>query len=398
MAGRVYRGHAERRATVEYAADMKSRLQEIANDHGCAGFGVTTADEFSGVAETLRNRDEAGLSGRRRFTYKNPDLASDVRRSFPWAERLVVVSWSYLPEAGSPGPQRVGTGRIARFATQDNYIPLRQLLSALATTLTTEGHQAEVLVDDDRLVDRAAAVRAGVAWWGKSTMVLDPRHGPWLLLGAVVTDATLPVDRPMARDCGSCSACIPACPTGAIVAPGVLDASRCLAHWLQTGGVFPRELRVALGDRIYGCDDCLDSCPPGHKQLASDLNDTGRVDLLEMLATDDESLLNRYTHFYIPGRHARVLRRNAIIALANTVADAGESVDPGFLDAVLDILGDYVAGPSEQLRLHAAWALGRIGGTQAAQILGDQKKRERVASVREEIDLAYRGLRFTGSE
>jgi epoxyqueuosine reductase len=375
---------------------MKDKLRQVATEMGCAGFGVTTADEFPGVADTLRSRDEAGLSGRRRFTYKNPDLAADVRASFPWAQSLVVVSWSYLPEAGSPGPQEAVTGRIARFATADHYVGLRALVSKLAAVLTAAGYRADVLVDDDRLVDRAAAVRAGVAWWGKSTMVLDPRHGPWLLLGAVATDAELPNDRPMSRDCGTCDACIPACPTGAIIAPGVLDASRCLAHWLQTGGVFPREFRIALGDRVYGCDDCLDACPPGLKRLNGVDSGVGRVDLLELLATDDEALLDRYDHFYIPKRRPRVLRRNAIIALGNTMADGAPTATPAQLRLAILTLAEYLRGSDEQLRLHSAWALGRIGGDNATAALAERQLVEPVPQVKEEIDLALRGLLFTG--
>ena len=268
---------------------MKETLREVAAAAGCAGFGVTTAAEFEGVAATLHERNKNGFSGRRRFTFKDPDRAANVKESFPWAESIVVISWSYLPEGGSPGPAAAGTGRIARFATVDHYEGLRQAANRIKDELTSAGFAAETLIDDDRLVDRAAAVRAGLAWWGKNTMALDPRHGPWLLLGSVVTDADLAPDTPMGRDCGTCDACIPACPTGAIVAPGVLDASRCLAHWLQTAGVFPLELRVALGDRVYGCDDCLDACPPGHKQLRGVPVPVGRVDLLELLAADDDN-------------------------------------------------------------------------------------------------------------
>ena len=375
---------------------MKDQLRQMAIDHGCAGFGVTTADEFTGVAATMADRNETGFSGRRRFTYKDPVRAADVRKSFPWAASLVTVSWSYLPEAGSPGPGSIGTGRIARFATTDHYEGLRRVVAAIAGELAAAGFRADALIDDDRLVDRAAAVRAGIAWWGKSTMVLDPRHGPWLLLGSVVTDAQLEPDAPMRRDCGMCDACIPACPTNAIVAPGVLDASRCLAHWLQTAGVFPRELRVPLGDRVYGCDDCLDACPPGHKRLGEGAEGVGRVDLLDFLAADDEALLGLYSHFYIPRRRPRILRRNAIIALANTVADAAEAhVSPEFAETALDVLKGYLNGPDEQLRLHAAWAIGRIGGDRAQGTLGDREAVERVPQVREEIRAAIAGLRFS---
>jgi epoxyqueuosine reductase len=364
---------------------MKEHLRHIATDAGCAGFGVTTAAEFAEVAATLRERDDAGLSGRRRFTYKNPEQAADVRRSFPWARSIIALSWAYLPEAGSPGSARRGEGRIARFASADHYEGLRAAATQVQTVLADSGHHAEVLVDNDRLVDRAAAVRAGIVWWGKSTMALDPRHGPWLLLGSIVTDAKLECDAPMVRDCGTCDACIPACPTGAIIAPGVLDANRCLAHWLQTAGVFPRELRIPLGDRVYGCDDCLDACPPGHKQLEMPLEIRGRIDLLELLAADDDTLLKRFDHFYLPGRRPRILRRNAILALGNSWHAGADSAGKS---AAVAVLAGYLAGSEETLRLHAAWALGRIGGDDAGRHLEKRRLHEQAPGVLIEIDQA----------
>ena len=370
-----------------YASGMKERLRQIAMDAGCAGFGVTGSEVFVGVADAISHRNETGFSGRIRFTYKSPELAADVRRSFPWARSLVVISWSYVPEAGSPGPATAGTGRIARFATTDHYTGLRRAAAAIEAEIHESGHRAEVLIDDDRLVDRAAAVRAGVGWWGKSTMVLDPKHGPWLLLGSVATDAQLPGDDPMRRDCGSCDACIPACPTGAIVGPGMLDARRCLAHWLQTAGVFPVELRASLGDRVYGCDDCLDACPPGLKRLSAVDDTGGRIDLLELLAATDTELLERYPHFYIPRRRPRILRRNAILALGNTYADCGDCPDGDCAEAI-SVLGRFLSGSDEQLRLHSGWALGRIGGDEAMRLLTKRRDAERVPTVRSEIATA----------
>ena len=365
---------------------MKDRLRDIALTHGCAGFGVTSAEEFPGVADTLRSREEAGLAGRKRFTYKNPEMAADVRVSFPWAASIAVVSWSYVQQSGSPGEAILGTGRIARFATEDHYAGLRAAAEAIRADLLEHGYQAEVLVDDDRLVDRAAAVRAGVAWWGKNTMALDPRHGPWLLLGSVVTDAVIEPDEPMQRNCGTCDACIPACPTGAIVAPGVLDASLCLAHWAQTAGSFPLELREAMGDRIYGCDDCLEACPPGRKLLATAEPGPGRIDLIELLAASDRYLLDRYAHFYMPRRRPGILRRNAVIALGNAYAGTRRP-------EVLGVLEDYLNHDDPQLRAHSAWAIGRIGGETVQALLEAHLDAEQVPETREEIEQALSGLR-----
>lgn len=327
-----------------------------------------------------------------RFTYKDPDTAADVARSFAWAHRLVVVSWPYMPAAGNPAPVVAGSARIARFAADDHYQGLRVALDEIAVTLRSKGWRAEVLVDDDRLVDRAAAVRAGVGWWGKSTMVLDPRHGPWLLLGSVVTDADLEITAPMKRDCGTCDACLPACPTGAIIAPGVLDASRCIAHWTQMAGVIPIEVRRAMGDRIYGCDDCLDACPPGIKRVSEAKAGPGRVDIEALLAADDAALLAAYSHFYLPRRNPRYLRRNALIALGNTTAEAAAAGSASQADVTrsLAVLAGYLGHPDDVYRVHAAWAIGRIGGNSARQLLDHQLQRERSDDVADEIRLSMR--------
>lgn len=366
-------------------------LRSVAENAGCAGLGVTTAAAFPDVAGTIRERRDSGLGGKLRFTYKDPDVATDVTRSLGWAHRLVVVSWPYMPAAGNPGPAIAGTGRVARFAADDHYMGLRLALDAIADALRQYGWRAETLVDDDRLVDRAAAVRAGIGWWGKSTMVLDPRHGPWLLLGSVATDADLETTAPMVRDCGTCDACIPACPTGAIVAPGVLDASRCIAHWTQMAGTIPIALRQAMGDRVYGCDDCLDACPPGAKRLAGGTTGSGRVDLEELLAADDAMLLASYSHFYVPRRNPRYLRRNALVALGNSAAGAAVPADDRTRS--VGILAGYLGHPDELYRVHAAWALGRIGGTETVSLLEHQLEQERSDAVVGEIKMAIEASR-----
>ncbi|HEX5630841.1 MAG TPA: QueG-associated DUF1730 domain-containing protein, partial [Acidimicrobiia bacterium] len=188
-------------------SDLRDRIAAVLASHGAVAHGITTADAFPEVTRELRAALESGRSAGLPFTFSNPDTAGDVTRSFPWARRIVVVAMSYLPAAGSPGPGQAGTARIARFATSDHYQPLRSALDAVANVLAAAGHRGAVVLDDHRLVDRAAAVRAGVGWWGKSTMVLMPGAGPWVLLGSVVTDAELETDPPMRRSCGTCTAC-----------------------------------------------------------------------------------------------------------------------------------------------------------------------------------------------
>ena len=322
----------------------------------------------------MDRRRVGGESGRLRFTYADPGMATDIRRSFPWAVRLVVGATTYLPGAGNPGLPRPNHGRIARFATSDHYEPLRQALDAVGDVLRAAGHQAEVLIDDNRLVDRAAAVRAGIAWWGKSTMALTPKYGPWTLIGSVATDADLPVTIPMQRDCGTCVACIPACPTGALDQEGTLDATRCISYWAQMPGVIPKTIRQAWGDRLYGCDACLDACPPGRRWSAVAADGEGRVDLLAVLAGSDEGLLSTFARFYIPRNDPDYVRRNALVALGH--CGTAESVP---------LVAGYLTSNRPMLRFHAAWSLGRIGGPEGLAVLADAAPAETDSSVLAEI-------------
>ncbi|MBW3667556.1 MAG: HEAT repeat domain-containing protein, partial [Actinobacteria bacterium] len=238
------------------------------------------------------------------------------------------------------------------------------------------GYRAEVLVDDNRLADRLPAIRSGLGWQGRSTMVLSPGHGPWLLLGTVVTDARLTPTAASSRTCGTCTACIPACPTGAITTGG-LDARRCLSTWLQTGGSMPLWVRPLMGRRIYGCDDCLVACPPGSPRLrAADGRQVG-LPFTELLAAADEELMARFAHWYIPRREARFLRRNILVA-------AGNSREPEAWEPISRHLGHR----SALVRGHAAWALARSGASDASESLGARLDVETVPEVVEELEIA----------
>ena len=187
----------------------------------------------------------------------------------------------------------------------------------------------------------------------------------------------LPVSEPMARGCGSCTACIPACPTGALDNEGVLDATRCISYWAQTPGMIPLDIRESWGDRFYGCDDCLEACPPGQRWAERADAEGGRVDLLEVLARSDEELMTEYEHFYVPRRDARFLRRNALVALGHGGNSEAVPVVAGYLGSSLGVL-----------RAHAAWALGRLGGEKAASALAGAVEAEDDSDVRAEIDRA----------
>lgn len=341
---------AGRYAHESMVSALTTELKQVGLAEGLDVIGVTGVEPFASTAVEIQRRKSRGTSGRLRFTLADP-RSTDVSRSVPNAQSLVVGGRSYVPEVGPPPADDDAVGHVARFAVGDRYAPLRTALSAIAARLHDAGHEAEVLIDDNRLVDRAAAVRAGVAWWGKSTMAIAPKYGPWLLLGTVVTTAELDADQPMMRDCGTCDSCIPACPTGALDEIGRLDATKCIAYWLQTPGVIPVTLRKPIGQRIYGCDECLVACPPGQKIAKTGEADvTPSVDLLSVLTGDDADLLASYGHFYIPRRNPAYLRRNALVAAAN-------HGDPAILPAVLALL----THPLSDVRAHAVAAAHALG-------------------------------------
>jgi epoxyqueuosine reductase len=238
---------------------------------------------------------------------------------------------------------------------------LRAALDGIAATLQARGWRARVLADDNALVDREAAVRAGLGRYGKNTNLLIGDRGSWFVLGSVVTDALLVPDQQAAGDpCGACVRCLPACPTGALVAPGVLDARRCLAWLLEAPGVFPRDYRIALGDRIYGCDDCQEVCPPNRLEVRRKPSPPAEpgaemsVDLLAILdEPDDAVLLERYERWYIARREARHVRRNALLALAN--------VGDGDDEPTVSTVRRYLDSEDPLLRATAVWTAARIG-------------------------------------
>jgi len=343
--------------------DLAEELRGIGRGAGLDAVGFAGAEPFEQTREVLERRRRDGLAATMQFTYRNPARSSDPSRTLPSAASLVVGARRYLrqPAPGSTASSDTdpAPARVARYSWVDHYHPLRVALGAIADRLNADGWSTRVLVDDNALVDRAAAHRAGLGWFGRNTNLLLSGAGSWFVLGSVVTDAPLPPGRPVAEGCGPCRRCIPACPTGALSDDGALDARRCLAWLVQARGVFPLEHRQALGDRIYGCDACQEVCPANRRAERIDPppqaepEATPVVDALGMLEATDEQLLARWGRWYIAGREPRHLRRNALIVIGN-------GADPGH-PRVLDAVGDALRSSDPLIRAHAVWAAARLG-------------------------------------
>jgi epoxyqueuosine reductase len=362
--------HPEADARSDAGTDhLREELIAIGRERGLTAVGVADAHAFADTRHDLDERRRGDLHGGMQFTYRNPERSTDPGRIIPGARSLVVGALSYRsedPVTEADGKESRPKGRVARYSWQDYYEVLRKALARVAERLVSDGWRATVVCDDNSLVDRAAAHRAGLGWFGKNSLILLPGLGSWFVLGAVVTDAALlspDADRPVpaqhGEGCGSCSRCMTACPTGALAAPGVLDARRCLAWLVQAPGTFPLEYREALGGRIYGCDECQQVCPINRLADRRDppVRATGaveaEVDLIDLIGSSDDTLLTTFGRWYFPNREPRYLRRNALVALGNV----GDGRDPATEFALRRALDDI----DPMIVEHAAWAAGRMG-------------------------------------
>jgi epoxyqueuosine reductase len=326
-------------------------LERAARELGIDVVGAAPVEPYEETERHIRERRERGLFARMRFTMAQPEVSCHPETLLQDARTVVSAALSYYVPGPEPEP---GQGRLPRYTWRDAYAELREKLDALGTRI---GGDYRVLVDENQHVDREGAARAGVGFYGKNTVLITRKFGSWVVLGTVVTGAEIEASAPLALDCGSCTRCIEACPTGALDEPGVLDSTRCLSYWTQAPGSIPEEYRADLGAQVYGCDICQDVCPwnrgvekrrageplPGEAEPV--------VSLLDWLEAPAEDLRTRYDRLYFPRNDARYLRRNALVA-------AGNSGDSSLSEAV----DRYRDDPDELLREHALWAAGRLSG------------------------------------
>jgi epoxyqueuosine reductase len=281
-----------------------------------------------------------------------------------------------------------GHGWISRYAWgQDYHTVLGDMLKALVTFIRDlEGSdvQARWYVDTGPILERELAWRAGLGWPGKNTNLINRRLGSWLVLGAILLNRDLVYDAPASAHCGACTRCLVACPTGALLGPGVLDARRCISYLtIELRGPIPRELRPLMGTHIFGCDICQAVCPWNRRAPVSSapafLPRAGFAapELMPLLRLSEDEFRARFRGSPVTRTKRRGLLRNVAVALGNLR-------DPRAVPALETALHD--AEPL--VRGHAAWALGRIGGSGVPQALHAALSGERDAAVREEMTVA----------
>jgi len=292
-------------------------LEQLADELGIDVVGAAAAEPYEETERHIRDRRARGLFADMRFTMAQPEVSCHPEQLLPNVRTVVSAALCYYADEPELPP---GHGRLPRYTWYDAYAELRGKLDELGRRL---GGDYRVLVDENQHVDREAAARSGVGFYGKNTLLITRRFGSWVVLGTLVTDRELETTPQLALDCGSCTLCIEACPTGALDEPGTLDATKCLSYWTQSAHDPPEAYREALESQVYGCDICQDVCPWNRgieKRRAGQplpANAEPHVDLVDWLDSDPTELRRRYARLYVPRNDGRFLQRNARIALAN---------------------------------------------------------------------------------
>jgi epoxyqueuosine reductase len=325
-----------------------AELERLADELGLDAIGATPAEPYADTERHIAERKARGLFADLKFTMAEPEVSCHPERLLPGARTVVSAALCYYADAATPAP---GHGRLPRYAWSDAYAQLRERLDDLGRRL---GGDYRVLVDANQHVDREAAARSGVGFYGKNTMLITRKHGSWVVLGTLVTTADLDSTPALGLDCGSCRLCIDACPTNALDEPGVLDTNRCLSYWTQSKHSLPEPVRVALEDRVYGCDICQDVCPWNRgveKRRAGPpaADAEPHVSLVDWLEAEEADLRVRYDRLFVPRNDPRYLRRNGLVALGNTG-----------LPEHRPLAERYAESDDPLLREHAEWALARL--------------------------------------
>ena len=343
---------------------LARRIRQWALELGFQQAGIADID-LEAAGARLREWVARGFHGTMDYMHRHGSKRWRPAELVPGTLRVVSVRMDYLPPDDDPEAQLADpfAAYISRYALGRDYHKLmRKRLKRLAKRIENEigpfGHR--VFVDSAPVLEKPLAVKAGLGWMGKHTNLIDREAGSWFFLGELYVDLPLPVDRPTEEHCGRCVACIEECPTGAIVAPLQLDARRCISYLtIEHAGPIPTELRPLMGNRIYGCDDCLLACPwNGFAETTGEADflprqGLARATLLELFAWSETEFLQRLEGSPIRRIGHQRWQRNIAVALGNS---------PGGRE-VVQALERTLEQATPMVAEHIRWALERLGRT-----------------------------------
>ncbi len=371
--------------------ELADWIKREARALGFALVGITTAEPFLEAEQRALAWLREGRQGEMAWlTPQRMRLAARPTELLPGARSVIVVGASYRQEPETAPAAAGPLGRIARYAGGEDYHDLlRARMAVLVDRLTHHlgvRPRTRLFVDSSPLLEREAAARAGLGFYGKNSMLLSP-GGSYTLLGAIVTDLELEPDTPVVKDCGQCRLCLDACPTGALYDGHAVDATRCLSYLtIELRGPIPTELRPALGNWIFGCDVCQEVCPYNRGRgplpldgLRARPSPGPQPALIPLLELDQARFSALFRGSPVKRAKRRGLVRNVAVALGN-------SGDPAAVPALVRALAD----PEPLVRGHVAWALGRLSGGQAVSALRGALALEVDPWVRAELAAALR--------
>ncbi|WP_226670899.1 tRNA epoxyqueuosine(34) reductase QueG [Metabacillus litoralis] len=363
---------------------FKQEVIDYSKEIGIDKIGFTSAGLFEELKQRLITQQQLGYQS----GFEESDIEKRVTpvKLLPKASSIISIALAY-PSKLKDAPKSTKEDRRGIFCRaswgEDYHTVLRDRLTKLENFLKQRipDIQTKSMVDTGELSDRAVAERAGIGWSGKNCSIITPEFGSYVYLGEMITNFPFPPDQPMEDQCGSCRKCLDVCPTGALVQPGQLDSSKCIAFLTQTKGFLADEYRTKIGNRIYGCDTCQTVCPVNkgkdfhfHPEMEPD-PEIAKPKLKPLLNISNREFKEKYGHISGSWRGKKPLQRNAILALAH------------FKDktAVDDLIQLVHQDPRPVIRGTAAWALGKIGVTSVEAELLEAYEKEKDEQVKEEI-------------
>jgi epoxyqueuosine reductase len=340
------------------SVELKSNVIGVARSLGFDAVRVTTPDAIGQAGERLNTFLRDGRHGDMEWMATHEARRADPKALWPEVRSIVMLGMSYAPERDPmEALQDHRRGVISVYAQGKDYHDIiKSKLKQLGNVLSAAGAQVRVFVDTAPLMEKPLAHAAGIGWQGKHTNLVSREHGSWLFLGAVLTSAELAADPPEIDHCGSCRRCLDVCPTAAFPAPYQLDARRCIAYLtIEHKGHIAAEFREPIGNRVFGCDDCLAVCPwnkfaqRGREAKLQAREETDNPPLAELLLLDDHTFRLRFAGTPIKRTGRDRFIRNCLIA-------AGNARDGALVPIVISLASD----PSPLVRAMAAWALYRL--------------------------------------
>ncbi|MCM3739617.1 tRNA epoxyqueuosine(34) reductase QueG [Oceanobacillus luteolus] len=370
--------------------ELKQEIIDYSKEIGIDKIGFASADVFSELRERLRRQQE--LNYQSGFEKGTIEERTEPARLLPEAQSIISIAIAYPSriknQIRSTKEERRGIFARASWGI-DYHVVLRDRLEKLSNFIKEKYPDAvnKVMVDTGELSDRAVAERAGIGFSGKNTSIITKEFGSFVYLGELITNLPFIPDDPVTDSCGDCRKCLDACPTGALVQGGQLNAQRCIAFLTQTKDFLPEEFRSKIGNRIYGCDTCQQVCPYNkgvdfhlHPEFEPD-PEIAKPKLKPMLRMSNREFKEKFGHLSGAWRGKKPLQRNALLALAHYKDQT----------AVEEITTVMKEDPRPMIRGTAAWSLGKIGTSEAFDAIRDAMKFEKDEHVLFEME---KGLKF----